>query len=253
MSSKVLHILDRLLKGLRGFLRQAVTHSAIDCSVLILAREFLGVRACSGCGAPSASPSSVMLGTVMTARGQALLQIVVLRPAFRQPELGFRWQGHFTGRLTADQIATQRGGSDGRVSSGERSKSPRGCPLGRRPLAPGERDRCRAELEIVGCCDGIPQLVHGACERKSGTHSVSICCCFRGIEPLFHRERPMLTDAVNNAGPRAPGVPSVQIVRQISSCTDPGRKVALCLAIVPMYSVSASSFAAKASNCARLS
>lgn len=63
----------------------------------------------------------------------------------------------------------------------------------------------------------------------------------------------LLRPVKENAGPRAPGVKSVQIVRQISSCTDPGSQVALFFAIVPMYSVSASSFAAKASNCARLS
>ena len=63
----------------------------------------------------------------------------------------------------------------------------------------------------------------------------------------------LLRPVKENSGPRAPGVKSVQMVRQISSCTDPGSQVALFFAIVPMYSVSASSFAARASNCARLS
>jgi len=44
----------------------------------------------------------------------------------------------------------------------------------------GDGDRCGTELEITGSCDGTRQL--GACERKSGTHSVPIC----RARPLLH-------------------------------------------------------------------
>ena len=52
-----------------------------------LPENFLAYAGDPGCGAPLASPSSVMVGTVITGAGRKLFfQIVVLRLAFRQPE-----------------------------------------------------------------------------------------------------------------------------------------------------------------------
>ena len=88
----------------------------------------------------------------------------------------------------------------------------------------------------------VRQNQHAGLEVKTSGQSFSSSRALARLRPVKE-----------NAGPRALGVMSVQIVRQISSCTDPGSQVALFFAIVPMYSVSASSFAAKASNCARFS
>ena len=63
----------------------------------------------------------------------------------------------------------------------------------------------------------------------------------------------MVNLVVINEQPLSLAMISIQIVRHISSSTDPGRNVALFFAIAAMYSVSAMSFVARASHCARLS
>ena len=59
----------------------------VTSPVRVLAGELLGVGAGSGCGAPLASPSIVIVGTVIdgTCR-QPRLQLVVLRLAVGEPE-----------------------------------------------------------------------------------------------------------------------------------------------------------------------
>jgi len=47
-----------------GFLRQVVTDAAIQKAVFVLAGELSRIEPGSGCGAPLASPSSVIVGTV---------------------------------------------------------------------------------------------------------------------------------------------------------------------------------------------
>src|ERR1700733_4681702 len=56
---------DRLGKGLWGFLRQVVPHAARDEPVLIFTREFAAISRGFRMGAPLASPSIVIVGTVM--------------------------------------------------------------------------------------------------------------------------------------------------------------------------------------------
>src|SRR5258707_488702 len=57
---------DSLGKGLRRFLRQIVPDAALDGPVRIFAREFPGIRTGVRVWCAVASPSSVMVGTVMT-------------------------------------------------------------------------------------------------------------------------------------------------------------------------------------------
>ena len=60
------HVDHRLGEGLRRFLRQIVPDAAGDQAVGVFAGELVGVGLGSGCGAPLASPSMVMVGTAMT-------------------------------------------------------------------------------------------------------------------------------------------------------------------------------------------
>ena len=50
----------------RCFLRQIMANAAFDDSVRVFARELLAIDAASRCGAPLASPSRVIVGTVMS-------------------------------------------------------------------------------------------------------------------------------------------------------------------------------------------
>ena len=65
-SGAAVSIDDGLGKGLRCFLRQVVTDAAGDQAMVVAAGELLGVGAGIGCGAPLASPSIVIVGTVMS-------------------------------------------------------------------------------------------------------------------------------------------------------------------------------------------
>ena len=73
LGAVAVHLDDGLGKGLGSFLRQVVTDTAVNEAVRILAGEFVGVGTGFGCGAPLASPSSVMVGTPMTGNSASRL------------------------------------------------------------------------------------------------------------------------------------------------------------------------------------
>lgn len=64
--SKSVHVDDSGGERLRRLLRKVVPNAASQVPVCVFAGELRGMAAGAGCGAPLASPSSVMVGTVMT-------------------------------------------------------------------------------------------------------------------------------------------------------------------------------------------
>ena len=80
------HVDHGLGEGLRGFLRQIVPDAALDDPVRIFAGELLAIGLLRW-GAPLASPSRVIVGTVITgAFGKPRFQIVIFRLAFSEAE-----------------------------------------------------------------------------------------------------------------------------------------------------------------------
>ena len=78
--SETIHVPDRLSKGLRGLLRQVVSHAVGDRSVRVLAREFLGIRA--GLGGATMAASVV---------GDDAIAAIQEEQHLRVPVIGRQW------------------------------------------------------------------------------------------------------------------------------------------------------------------